>query len=152
MSRTNDQVIKDALARFTAQKDAYIGEKLCELMQLGLEAVLEAHDAPIVGGNIFHHNLSEKDTLGWAVYHDGSKIGSGTQDRGSVKGSVQEMMDGLFGGTKGWIGVIMSEMTFDWYRVDYEVAFLNYSADQIKQNFHNIFKPIRVGTSTMSFS
>ena len=44
--------------------------------------------------------------------------------------------------TKGWVGIVMSEMTFNWYRVDWEIGFLNYSVEEIKRNFKSIFKPI----------
>ena len=151
MLRTNESTIETAFARFVAQKDAYIAEKFAELMRFGLEALLEAHDMPIVGKNIFHHNQLEKETLGWAIYHNGVEVAAGSQNRGSLEGSVQFRIEDMLSGTKEWVGVIMSEMSFDWYRVDYEMDFLLYSRDEIRENFSKIFTPMKAKMGTISF-
>ena len=45
-------------------------------------------------------------------------------------------------GTKGWVGIVLSDMANNWYRVDWEYDYLAYSADMVKSHFNNFFKPI----------
>lgn len=144
MIARNNTVISNAFASLTARKDQIIQEGFIRMMEAGLEYLLEAHDAPIAGKNIFHHNEMEKETLGWMIFRDGVEVASGTQDRGPLEGSVRDILLNLEGRPDtGWVGYLMSEMDFNWYRVDYEISFLQYSADNIKGNFSTFFRPIR---------
>ena len=91
---------------------------------------------------VHHHNIDERDTLGWAIFHDGTLVKSEAQDKGPITGNVLSKLEAIGSGTSGWVGIVMSEMTFNWYRVDWEIGFLNYSVEEIKRNFKSIFKPI----------
>lgn len=139
---SNDSKITRAFDRLKASKDAVISSGLVRMMQYGLEALLEAHDLPIIGNNIYHHNELEKETLGWMVFHDGAEVASGTQDRGEISGNILLELESEGAKTTGWVGYIMSEMTYDWYRVDYEMDFLQYSAEEVKSSFNRFFKPV----------
>lgn len=140
--QANRSKIDSAFARLRANKDLVIVDGFAKMMQAGLEALLEAHDQPIIGEEIFAHNDNERETLGWMIFHDGREVASGTQDRGEVTGAVLFRLEALGSGTTGWVGYIMSDMSFDWYRVDYEKEFLYYSRDEIKSKFSTFFKPI----------
>lgn len=140
--QNNANKISNAFARLTASKDAVIAAGFARMMRFGLEALLEAHDTPIAGKDIFHHNEMEKETLGWMIFHDGVEVASGTQDRGDIEGAILWELESLGSGTTGWVGFIMSDMSFDWYRVDYEIDFLEYTADEIKSNFNRFFTPV----------
>lgn len=144
--QNNNNVIRNAFAKFTARKDQAITVGFSRMMEAGLEYLLEAHDIPIIpisgGKEIHHHNEGEKETLGWMIFHDGVEVASGTQNRGPLSGAILFEMESMGAGTTGWVGFVVSEMSFNWYRVDFEMDFLQYSADKIKENFNIYFRPI----------
>lgn len=133
----NNSKIDKAFRLLTQSKDAAIAAGFVKMMQFGLEALLEAHSSRM------SHATEERETLGWAIFHDGVEIASGAQDRGDIEGSVLLQLEFLGSSTKGWVGFLMSDMEYDWYRVDYEESFLIYAKDKIKANFDTFFKPIR---------
>lgn len=135
----NKRIIESAFKRFNARRESYLAEKFETIMRLGLDAVLEAHE---MNPAVHHHNIDERDTLGWAIFHDGTLVKSEAQDKGPITGNVLNKLEAIGSETKGWVGIVMSEMTFNWYRVDWEIGFLNYSVEEIKRNFKSIFKPI----------
>lgn len=145
MIARNNTVISNAFASLTARKDQIIQEGFIRMMEAGLEYLLEAHDEfRRKGHNIHWHNLDERETAGWMIFHDGVEVASGAQDRGPLEGSVRDILLNLEGRPQnGWVGYLMSEMTFDHYRVDYEIAWLLISSDNIKGNFSSFFRPIR---------
>lgn len=138
----NASKIAAAFGRLSASKDAIIAEGFARMMQAGLDALLEAHDTPIIGEDIFAHNEMERETLGWMIFHDGREVASGTQDRGEITGAILYRLEALGSRTTGWVGYLMSDMSFDWYRVDYEKEFLFYSRDEIRRDFSRYFKPV----------
>lgn len=141
MSQLHDNAnkITNAFARLTATKDAVIAAGFARMMRFGLEALLDAHDFQ----GDYSHAIAERETLGWMIFHDGREVASGAQDRGPLEGSVRLQLEYLGSGvTSGWVGFLMSDMVFNWYRVDYEIAWLHYSKDEIISNFNRFFTPV----------
>lgn len=139
MSRTNnDKVAERAFKALQKRKDEYIRDKFVVLMRTALEDLLEAHDqfGPL------SHSTMEKHTLGFAIYHNGVEVALETQNRGAIEGAIEFRLEHLGAASKGWVGIVMSDMSFDWYNVDLEIGFLNYSANEVRKNFHKIFKKI----------
>lgn len=136
----NRTTIKNAFTGFSARKENFITVRFAELMKYGMEKVLEAHDE---FGIVHHHNIDERNTLAWMIFHNGVKVAGDGQDEGSTEGTAIWRIESLGSSTKGWVGFVMSEMTFNWYRVDWEEDFLNYSIEEIRLNYRKIFKPIR---------
>lgn len=133
----NNRVIKRALVNLQKEKDVFIKNSFVNLMRVGMENVLYAH-------NDHHqaiHHTQETNTIGFAVFHNGKCLALEYQNRGGFEGRVDEKLYTLGRGTTGWVGFIASEMEYNWYRVDWEIGFLKYSARQIKADFHKIFSP-----------
>lgn len=133
----NKSVIRTAFSRLRAESDATVLEGMKRLTEAGLEYLLDAHD-----GGLHHPN--ENDTLAAVLAHDGQVVATiphGGDD--DLPGSASTEAARLLRGTSGWIAIILSDMTNQWYRVDWEIDFLTYSADEIKANFQSFFKPIK---------
>ena len=132
----NRAVIRSAFSRLRSESDATILAGMTRMTEAGLEYLLEAHDSGM-------HHPNENDTLAAILAHDGQVVAKfpheGSDD---FPGSASAEAARLLRGTSGWIVIILSDMVMQWYRVDYEIAFLTYSADEIKANFHSFFKPI----------
>lgn len=147
----NKLTISRAFTRFKRRKEEICEKGMYELLSAAHDYLIEAHDT---------HNPpaprhpSELNTLGWvlvkdgriieAVAHDGAPIElSGdfllSHQRGDVLVKLQQIISSL---PNGYCGVVMSDMANNWYRVDWEQDFLSYSADNIKEEFFDFFKPI----------
>lgn len=132
----NKGVIRSAFSRLLSESDATILAGMTRIAEAGLEYLLDAHDSGM-------HHPNENDTLAAVLAHDGQVVAKipheGSDD---LPESASTEAARLLRGTSGWIAIILSEMTLQWYRVDYEIDFLTYSADEIKANFQSFFKPI----------
>lgn len=135
----NENVIRNAFDRFSKNAENVIREGMRAMARAGLDYLIEAH---ILHDSIMLHT-SETDTLGYAFGHDGLLIESGSHKGGDydLPGSAQEEAEAILSGTKGWVIIILSDME-GWYRVDYEMDFLGYSAETIRRNFKDFFKPV----------
>ena len=135
----NSKVIAKAFSRLASNEERIIGEGLRRLALTGLAFLVEAHDLHPIA----HHHPEENDTMAYAVARDGKVFEAGAFSGGeSVPNSnAESKARGLVAGMPGWAAVILSDMGRDWYRVDWEMQFLQYSADQIRDNFHKIFIP-----------
>ena len=138
---TNDAVIDSAFARLVKREEFAIRNGMYGLLNAGLEYLEQAHGM-IHGGE---RHKEESDTLGWALVHDGqiveavSHSGGEWTPNGDALGRLQDV---AASSKKGWVGIIMSDMANDWYRVDYEMDYLAYSADEVRANFGRFFKPV----------
>lgn len=132
----NKAVIRSAFSRLRADSDAIILDGMKSLTEAGLDYLLEAHERDM-------HHPNENDTIAAILAHDGQVVAKfpheGSDD---FPGSASAEAERLLRGTSGWIVIVLSDMTMQWYRVDWEIDFLTYSADEIKANFQSFFKPI----------
>ena len=106
------------------------------LLNAGLEYLHEAHG--LIHPGEYHEH--EKDTLGWALVHDGQILEVVSQDKGkwTPYGDALHRLEDLASQTNGWVGIVLSDMANSWYRVDWEYDYLAYSADHIREHFQNI--------------
>lgn len=140
MQQQNSQKIKAAFERYRTRKDQFIVTRFSELMNLGLQAVLDAHDNDDV---VHHHNEDETQTLGWMLFHDGVEVASDYQKKGPVTGEILMQLESEGCATKGWVCVLMSSLTFSWYNVDYEQMFMNDAMDEIEDQYKSILIPLQ---------
>ena len=134
----NNNVISKAFSRLKANEEEIVKKGMYGLLEAGLEYLNDAHE-------VWMHHENEADTLGWALIHDGeileivSQVKGEPTPYGNAIGRLQEIASGV---TDGWVGIILSDMTNDWYRVDWEMGFLFQSADEVRNHFSEFFKPI----------
>ena len=139
LKRSNDKVIDRAFTRLVKSEDSIVRDGMYALLCAGLEYLHEAHDPDL-------HHENESDTLGWALIHDGAVLEAVSQSmgpwtpHGDALGKLMSIVSEM--PSTGWSGVVLSDMANDWYRVDWEMDFLTSSAEQVKANFRNFFKPV----------
>lgn len=135
----NDRKIENSLAGLRKRKDELVKAGMYRLLEAGLSYLQEAHDP-----DMKHEN--EANTLGWILIHNGEIVEAVAQDRGpytpsgDVLGRLSEMA--ATAPKTGWLGIVMSDMANDWYRVDWEMGFLKVSADRVKAEFGMYFKKV----------
>lgn len=135
----NRRVIHTAFTRLGRDADAIILDGMTRVAQAGLEYLLGAHD----DHSPWMNHPIENDTLASVVAHNGEVVASFPHDggEGDLPGNASDEAKRILRGTSGWVAIIHSDMK-GWYRVDYELAFLAISADEVKANFNRFFKPI----------
>lgn len=135
----NDQVISRSIANLKQRKDELVKAGMYRLLEAGLSYLQDAHD-----NGMKHEN--EADTLGWVLIHNGEIVEAVSQARGpytpkgDVLGRLEEMVSSM--PRLGWCGIVMSDMANDWYRVDWEMSFLQTSVDRVKAEFGMFFKKV----------
>lgn len=138
----NKATIDKAFNRFINREEALITDGMYGLLNAGLEYLHEAHEMHRPG--MAHE--TESDTLGWALIHNGKILEVVSQSKGewTPHGDAIGRLQALAAETPmgAWVGIILSDMANNWYRVDYEMSFLGYSADEVRDHFHEFFKPI----------
>lgn len=136
----NRSVIEKAFARLRKSEEEIIRNGMYGLLNAGLDYLHEAHGQIHPGERHEHEN----DTLGWALVHDGNIIEVVSQAKGEFTpyGDALGRLEEIARETKGWVGIVLSDMANNWYRVDWEYDYLSYSADMVKSRFNNFFKPI----------
>lgn len=136
----NRSVIERAFARLRQREDDVIRNGMYGLLTAGMDYLHEAHGLIHEG----ERHVGEKDTLGWALVHDGQilEVVSHSGRRVTPYGDALHRLEDLAGQTDGWVGIVLSDMANNWYRVDWEYDYLAYSADHIREHFHDYFKPI----------
>ena len=138
----NVSTIENAFRRLTARKDETVGSCLCALMDAALDALHEAHEKMRTG----HNHESESNTLGWCVIHGGEIVMAASQSKGPFTPAGDVLMQLRMAVSDmpktGWCGILMSDMANEWYRVDWEIDFMTYSAETVKRDFRKIFRPI----------
>lgn len=136
----NRATIKRGFRWLEKSEGEIVKKGMVALAEAGLSYLVDAHRQH--AANMMH--TTEDDTLAYAVAHDGvivsagSHNGSGGED---MPGDAINKARALLTGTSGWVAIILSEME-GWYRLDYENGFLQYSADEIRANFNQFFKPV----------
>lgn len=136
----NESVIKRAFARLSASEQDVALRGMVSLAQAGMAFLVEAHDNRRAGLS----HTEEEDTMAYAVARDGQIVESGFYKGGDgteIPGDAMSTAERLVSGSTGWVAIILSDME-GWYRVDWEMDFLHYSADHIKSNFNKFFKPV----------
>lgn len=137
----NKVIIDRAFSRLAESEGVILREGAVRAAKAGLDFLLEAHDnypRPLL-------HPGETDTLGYAVAYNGSIVSSAAHIGGEnedLPGSAKEEAERLLFGTRGWRIIVLSDME-NWYRWDLEIDFLMYSADEIREDFHKFFKPVR---------
>ncbi len=126
----NARKLEGGFSRLALGKDAEIERIMREVLPLALQDLIEAH-----WGQLEHP--AETDTLGWALVHNGGVVAAASQAGGKVTdASALRTLQSLVssGPASGWYGIVCSDMTNDWYRVDWEIIFLHRSARELKKN------------------
>ena len=135
----NRTVIEKAFARLRQRKESAIADGMYGLLNAALDYLHEAHEG-------WMHHENESDTLGWALIHNGRILEAVSQSKGEwtphgdALGRLQEIAGSV--PSNAWVGVVLSDMANNWYRVDWEMEFLARSADEVRANFNQFFKPI----------
>ena len=122
-------------------RDKVILDGMYGLLNAGLSYLEDAHE--MHSPEMSHEH--ESDTLGWALVHDGTIIEAVSQSKGEFTphgDAIGRLRMIASESPTGWVGIIMSDMANNWYRVDYEMDFLHYTQDEIRDNFDKFFKRI----------
>lgn len=135
----NNETIMKAFERLKSRKDEAVISGMYALLDAGLDYLHEAHES-------WMHHENETNTLGWALIHHGQVMEAVSQAKGEwtpggdavvrLREIAAEVPHDAF------VGVILSDMANGWYRLDWEMGFLEYSATEVKNNFRRFFKPI----------
>jgi len=135
----NKRTITRAFRRLSTSEETVVKEGMCRVARAGMDFLLEAHTQ----GHYDLHHPEEKDTLAYVVAHDGRIIKAEGHDGGDsdLPGDALSKAKAIVSGSNGWVAIILSEME-GWYRVDWEMNFLRYSADHIRDHFADYFKRI----------
>lgn len=131
-SAGNERKLERGFSRLNRGKDAEIERIMLDVLDAALQDLIDAH-----WGKLQHP--AETDTLGWALVHDGKVVKAVSQVGGQVTdASALRTLSSLVssGSSSGWYGIVCSDMTNDWYRVDWEIIFLNRSARELKKNMY----------------
>lgn len=141
--QANERVIDNAVAKFKERANKALMDGMYGLMNAALDYLHEAHE--LYKPDMAHE--SESNTLGWALVYNGKVMEVVAQDKGpwTPKGDALGRLEMVVSGVRstGWVGIVLSDMANDWYNIDLEMQFLNYSIDEVKTHFHDFFKPVR---------
>lgn len=80
------------------------------------------------------HHKEEKNTLAYALAHDGAVVESGFHNgsEDDLPGRALEIATGILSGTHGWVAVVVSELE-GWYNIADEEDMLHSTASEIQQ-------------------
>lgn len=141
--QANERVIDNAVTKFKERANKALMDGMYGLMNAALDYLHEAHE--LYKPDMAHE--SEANTLGWALVYNGKVMEVVAQDKGPLtpKGDALGRLEMVVSGVRstGWVGIVLSDMANDWYNIDLEMQFLNYSIDEVKAHFHDFFKPVR---------
>lgn len=138
----NIKKLDGGFSQLSLGKDARIERIMYDVLDKALDVLLEAHDDKDNKAGKGMHHANESDTLGWALIHNGSVVEAVSQLRGkltdaSALNTLQELVKKC--PKQGWCGIVCSDMVNGWYRVDWEIDFLNQSAESVISNMHKHF-------------
>ena len=99
----------------------------------GLFALLREHNLH----DEFLNHPQEKDTLAYALAHDGMIIESGYHNgkEDDLPGDALNQARQVASAHKGWCAVILSDMQYGWYSVVLEEDLLNAARGDIEDNY-----------------
>lgn len=87
------------------------------------------------------HHVDEKNTLAYALAHNGTIIENGYHHGGEddLPGQAMEIAQSIVSGAKGWVAVVVSEMQ-GWYNYADEEDMLHSTASEIqKKSLSSLF-------------
>lgn len=139
MKKANAQIIKNAFARFTANKDEIIRSGMYELLEDAVQYALAIHDER------HQAHIEIGDTYGWMLVHNHRiqeiAVVATADNRGKATKKLRSKLAKL--PAKGWIGVVMAGLEpADYFIVTYEVSIINKTANMTKQRFLQYFTEI----------
>lgn len=143
--QNNDKLIQKGFTSLLVTKDDHIERVMVEVLDEALDELKMCHyDHPIA-----HHHVEETDTLGWALVHNGNVVKAVAHDGGIVTSAsalrtLREIVSEC--SHIGWYGIVCSDVTNNryrvWYRLDWEMSFLNYTASYTEHNILQYLKKI----------
>ena len=137
--QSNSAAIRRGFKWLKGYKESVCLDGITRIAKAGMDYLLEAHEEHEHG---MMHTM-ERNTIAYAIGHNGSVIESGYHDGGDGdrSGRAREMAERHISGTRGYVAVILSDME-SWYRLDYEMDFFYYTVDHIKAHFDEFFKKV----------
>lgn len=147
----NKKLISQGFKWLAKTGEEEIKVRFVRIMKQSMVWIREAHKTR---AKAVRH-LAETDTMAWAVFHDGRRVAAGysdgtdydsagnvIQDEYSVKGDLTAKFEVKGSSTKGWYGIVGSDMSHGWYRITWEKDFLQYSINEFKRNFNKYFNKL----------
>ena len=139
--QNNDKLIQKGFTSLLVTKDAHIERVMLEVLDEALDELKACHyDMPFD-----LHHTSETDTLGWALIHNGKVIKAVAHDGGIVTAAsaIRTLHKIVSEGSHiGWYGILCSDVTNNWYRIDWEMDWMNYTASYTAHNIQQYLKKI----------
>lgn len=139
MKKANAQIIKNAFARFTANKDEVIRRGMYGLLEDAVDFALAIHDER------HQAHIEIGDTYGWMLVHNHRiqeiAVVATADNRGKATKQLRAKLAKL--PAKGWIGVVMAGLSpANYFSVSYEIGIINNTSDMTKQKFLQYFTEI----------
>lgn len=137
----NTAAINRGFKKLTEAKEKIVERGMTRLLDAALDYLHEAHEN--FRKDLRHEH--EENTLGWALFHDGGLRMAVSQQKGELtpRGDALARLQALSSEhPKGWVGVVLSDMANEWYKVEWEEDFLRFSAENTKAVFLECFKPL----------
>lgn len=139
MKKANEQIIKNAFARFSANKDEVIRSGMYGLLEDAVQFALAIHDER------HQSHIEIGDTYGWMLVHNHRieeiSVVATADNRGKATKKLRSKLAKL--PAKGWVGVVMAGLEpANYFAVTYEVGIINNTATMTKQTFTRYFTEI----------
>ena len=132
MKKANEQKIKSAFTRLTANKDEVIRSGMYGLLEDAVQFALAIHDER------HQAHIEIGDTYGWMLVHNHRiqeiAVVATADNRGKATKKLRSKLAKL--PAKGWVGVVMAGLEpANYFIVSYEVGIINNTATMTKQRF-----------------
>lgn len=139
MKKANEQIIKNAFARFSANKGEVIRRGMYGLLEDAVQFALDIHDER------HQAHIEIGDTYGWMLVHNHKiqeiAVVSTADNKGKATKKLRSKLAKL--PAKGWAGVVMAGLEpANYFAVTYEVGIINNTAAMTKQRFTQYFTEI----------
>lgn len=139
MKKANEQKIKSAFTRLTANKDEVIRSGMYGLLEDAVQFALAIHDER------HQAHIEIGDTYGWMLVHNHRiqeiAVVATADNRGKATKKLRSKLAKL--PAKGWVGVVMAGLEpANYFIVSYEVGIINNTATMTKQIFTQYFTEI----------
>ena len=111
---------------------------MVNMARAGLHALLEEHERT---DSLMHHS-TERNTLAYALSHDGTIVESGYHNGGGddLPGDALEVATQIASEHSGWCAVILSDLKFGFYNVALEEDLLNAARGDIENAWSGMFE------------
>lgn len=139
MEKANEQKIKSAFTRLTANKDEVIRSGMYGLLEDAVQFALAIHDER------HQAHIEIGDTYGWMLVHNHRiqeiAVVATADNRGKATKKLRSKLAKL--PARGWVGVVMAGLEpANYFIVSYEVGIINNTATMTKQRFTQYFTEI----------